>query len=151
MWLVTFVPHCSIHSSSLHSNLGANRFPSFPSKGLSNVLHLKVHNNPLLVDFPGWSRFPRVRSLVLSYAYHCCQFMPSTYENVLPDYGDFGGGGGGLQETVFFPGEGNFDHSHWHQGNASDIWSVAGEIVMVALLDKLEIEDQGGRNKFAHY
>lgn len=99
-------------------NLGVNLFSEFPSKGLENVLHVKTHNNPSLKDFPGTARFPKVRSLVLSYAYHCCQFMPSTYENVLHDYADFDN----LQETVFFPGEGNFDHTFWH-ANGSNIWS----------------------------
>ncbi|TRY73241.1 hypothetical protein TCAL_02569 [Tigriopus californicus] len=102
-------------------NLGVNEFDKFPTEGLKNVLHLKTHNIPNLQDFPGAQRFPRIQSLVLSYAYHCCQFLPSTYENIIPDYSDFGG----LQETVFFPGEGNFDHALWHSNN-SDIWSNNG-------------------------
>ena len=24
----------------------------------------------------------------MSYAYHCCQFLPSTFENFIPEYGD---------------------------------------------------------------
>ena len=54
-----------------------NLFADFPSRGLDSVLHLKAHNNPNLRDFPGAARFPRVRSLVLSYAYHCCSFLAS--------------------------------------------------------------------------
>jgi leucine-rich repeat-containing G protein-coupled receptor 6 len=103
----------------LFSNLGANSFSHLPSKGLRNVVHMKTHNNPRLVDFPGPARFPKARSLVLSYAYHCCQFMPSTFENQLvPDYADFGH----LQETVYFPGEGNFDHVFWQNNNAT-LWA----------------------------
>ena len=62
-------------------NLGVNQFPDFPSRGLDNVLHLKAHNNPNLKDFPGAARFPRVRSLVLSYAYHCCSFLASNSQS----------------------------------------------------------------------
>ena len=61
----------------IRRNLGVNLFADFPSRGLANVLHLKAHNNPNLRDFPGAARFPRVRSLVLSYAYHCCSFLAS--------------------------------------------------------------------------
>ena len=68
----------------------------------------------------GPSHFPKVRSLTLSYAYHCCQFMPSTYENLLPDYTDISD----LQEIVFFPGDRNFSTS-WHE-NSSTIWSPVG-------------------------
>jgi leucine-rich repeat-containing G protein-coupled receptor 6 len=61
-----------------------NTFARFPSKGLQNVLHIKTHNNPNLKEFPGSARFPKVQNLVLSYAYHCCQFIPSTFENLVP-------------------------------------------------------------------
>ncbi len=81
-----------------------NSFSKFPTRGLRNVLHIKSHNNPQLEDFPSAAHFPKVRSLVLSYAYHCCQFLPSTYENVLPDYtggvGLSGGGASGGQLQV---------------------------------------------------
>ena len=59
-----------------------NLFADFPSRGLDSVLHLKAHNNPNLRDFPGAARFPRVRSLVLSYAYHCCSFLASISQSV---------------------------------------------------------------------
>ena len=64
-------------------NLGENNFPKFPTKGLKNVVDLKSHNNPALVDFPQANAFPKVQNLILSYAYHCCQFMPSTFENLI--------------------------------------------------------------------
>jgi len=47
------------------------------------VVDLKSHNNPALVDFPQANAFPKVQNLILSYAYHCCQFMPSTFENLI--------------------------------------------------------------------
>jgi leucine-rich repeat-containing G protein-coupled receptor 6 len=46
-----------------------------PTKGLRRVVDLKTFNNPNLREFPGPESFPRVRRLVLSYAYHCCQFV----------------------------------------------------------------------------
>ena len=74
-----------------------------PSKGLKTIVELKAHNNPALKDFPTaevighwWSNilhnissweifqsFPHIRVVRPSYAYHCCQFMPSTYENLV--------------------------------------------------------------------
>ena len=69
---------------SNYSNLGENNFPKFPTKGLSNIVDLKTHNNPALIDFPSAQAFPKVQNLILSYAYHCCQFMPSTFENLIP-------------------------------------------------------------------
>ena len=43
-----------------------------------------------------------------------------------PDYGDFGTGFGSIREAVFFPGEGNFDHSLWH-ANSSELWGGKSE------------------------
>ncbi len=63
-----------------------NRFPHFPTLGLKSVLHIKTHNNPQLEDFPSSEHFPNVQSLTLSYAYHCCLFMPSTFANRVPDF-----------------------------------------------------------------
>lgn len=37
----------------LFRNLGENTFSKFPTKGLQNIVHLKTHNNPNLVEFPG--------------------------------------------------------------------------------------------------
>ncbi|XP_045592462.2 leucine-rich repeat-containing G-protein coupled receptor 4 isoform X1 [Procambarus clarkii] len=56
-------------------NLGDNVFPQLPHEGLKHVLSIKVHNNPHLRVFPGPEHFPQVRTLALSYAYHCCPFL----------------------------------------------------------------------------
>ena len=58
-------------------NLGVNQFSEFPSGGLENLVHIKVHNNPSLQDFPSHQRFPKIKTLILSYAYHCCSFLAS--------------------------------------------------------------------------
>jgi hypothetical protein len=63
-----------------------NKFSKFPTKGLRNLIEIKTHNNPELVDFPTTQEFPNVQNLVMSYAYHCCQFMPSTFEQFIPEY-----------------------------------------------------------------
>ena len=56
-----------------------------------------------------------------SYAYHCCLFLPSTYEHVVPEYADFGD----LSENVYFPGE--IDLSQFgNQTMPSVIWSNPG-------------------------
>ncbi|XP_042238648.1 leucine-rich repeat-containing G-protein coupled receptor 4-like isoform X2 [Homarus americanus] len=56
-------------------NLGDNVFPKLPQRGLEHVLSIKVHNNPYLREFPGPESFPKVHTLTLSYAYHCCPFL----------------------------------------------------------------------------
>ena len=83
-------------------NLGVNKFSKFPTKGLKNLIDIKTHNNPKLVDFPTAKEFPNVQNLVMSYAYHCCQFLPSTFENFIPEYGeDYDT----LKEEIELPGE----------------------------------------------
>ena len=99
-------------------NLGENSFSQFPSKGLKNLAHIKVHNNPSLEEFPSSPRFPKIQSLVLSYAYHCCQFIPETFETNVPEYPDFGN----WEETILFPGEVDFDPELWNH-NATQLWT----------------------------
>ena len=99
-------------------NLGENKFSQFPSKGLKNLAHIKVHNNPSLEEFPSSPRFPKIQSLVLSYAYHCCQFIPETFETNVPEYPDFGN----WEETILFPGEVDFDPELWNH-NATQLWT----------------------------
>ena len=65
--------------------------------------------------------FPHIRVVRPSYAYHCCLFMPSTYEHFVPEYADFGD----LSEDVYFPGE--IDLSQFgNQTMPSVIWSNPG-------------------------
>ena len=109
-------------------NVGQNHFKVLPHQGLKTIIELKAHNNPKLKDFPSaearklpinclnlnpsssFQNFPHIRVVRPSYAYHCCLFLPSTYEPIVQD-ADFGD----LSETVFFPEE--FDVSEF--GNQS--------------------------------
>ena len=69
-----------------------------------------------------FQNFPHIRVVRPSYAYHCCLFMPSTYEHIVTEYGDFGD----LSEDVFFPGQ--FDMAKFgNQTIPSVIWSNTGE------------------------
>lgn len=55
-----------------------------------------------------------LQTLVLSYAYHCCPFLPlvtMSNANKQPP----------LQETVLFPTDNEFDMSIWNNSQA-DIW-----------------------------
>ena len=112
-------------------NLGVNKFSKFPTKGLKNLLDIKTHNNPNLVDFPTAKEFPKVQNLVMSYAYHCCQFMPSTFENFIPEYGD---DYDTLKEEIELPGElglGSWNSSEiiWTTSNGShnlEAWDNLG-------------------------
>lgn len=61
-----------------HRNLGQNHFPQLPISGLENLTEIKVFGNPNLVEFPEPELFPKIHSLVMSYAYHCCAFIGRT-------------------------------------------------------------------------
>ncbi|XP_065584222.1 lutropin-choriogonadotropic hormone receptor-like isoform X2 [Artemia franciscana] len=67
-----FIP---FRNSLTDLNVGDNSFDILPTAGLENVEHLKAYNNPRLHMFPGPESLPRVRSLIASYAYHCCQYL----------------------------------------------------------------------------
>lgn len=95
-------------------NLGNNIFPELPSAGLSKLLHLKTFNNPKLREFPAPDTFPRIQTLILSYAYHCCPFIPLVAMSAAkkPPL---------VQEAVLFPSDSEFDMSLWNN-SMMDIW-----------------------------
>ncbi|KAL9874779.1 G-protein coupled receptor rickets isoform 3-T8 [Glossina fuscipes fuscipes] len=95
-------------------NLGNNIFPELPSNGLQRLLHLKTFNNPKLRNFPSPDTFPRIQTLILSYAYHCCPFIPlvAMSASKKPPL---------VQETVLFPSDADFDMSLWNNSKL-DIW-----------------------------
>ncbi|KAK6637173.1 hypothetical protein RUM44_007587 [Polyplax serrata] len=94
-------------------NLGNNIFPSLPPNGLDRLLHLKTFNNPNLRDFPQPDCFPRIQSLVLSYAYHCCDFLHLIpFESPKPPP---------VHESVLFPTDTEFDMSLWNS-SLTDMW-----------------------------
>ncbi|XP_022172830.1 leucine-rich repeat-containing G-protein coupled receptor 5 [Myzus persicae] len=98
-------------------NVGKNVFEQLPTKGLERLLHLKTFNNPNLRQFPTPEHFPRIQSLVLSYAYHCCSFLPLQSEDDLPPSSQTS-----LHESVIFPAnENDFDMTLWNS-SMSDIW-----------------------------
>lgn len=95
-------------------NLGNNMFPILPPNGLHRLLHLKTFNNPKLKEFPNPETFPRIQTLVLSYAYHCCPFLPLVAMSATrkPPL---------VQEAVLFPSDSEFDMSLWNS-SMTDIW-----------------------------
>ncbi|BES91528.1 receptor [Nesidiocoris tenuis] len=94
-------------------NLGNNIFPSLPTDGLDRLLHLKTFNNPRLRVFPSPEKFPRVQTLVLSYAYHCCAFLPLI--PLEPPVRT------PVHESILFPTDNEFDMSLWNS-SLPDIW-----------------------------
>ena len=103
-----------------------------PSVGLENVLHLKVHNNPNLREFPTPAAFPRVQTLALSYAYHCCPFQnPSGY----PFFnGDSAAAGvfeeNSFQDSIIFPSaEHDIDLTAWAKGET--MWVDSSKLMML--------------------
>ncbi|XP_076642926.1 G-protein coupled receptor rickets isoform X2 [Halictus rubicundus] len=94
-------------------NLGNNVFPALPTLGLSGLLHLKTFNNPALREFPSPERFPRVQTMVLSYAYHCCSFLSIEVEEPVTK--------SSVQESILYPTDNEFDMSLWNS-SFSDIW-----------------------------
>ncbi|XP_046655877.1 leucine-rich repeat-containing G-protein coupled receptor 5-like isoform X1 [Daphnia pulicaria] len=111
----TFLPLSEIQDV----NLGHNGFPVFPSVGLENALHIKVHNNPNLREFPLPASFPRVKTLALSYAYHCCPFQQSSSYSII---NGVGGEDSSLRDSIIFPSsEHGIDLTAWARGEA--VWT----------------------------
>lgn len=92
---------------SYFRNLGNNVFPELPYKGLNNLLHIKTFNNPNLKVFPPPEVFPKIQSLVLAYAYHCCAFLPLIPASTSPQ----------VQDLVIFPKPSEIDMSIWNSTN----------------------------------
>ncbi|XP_034668391.1 leucine-rich repeat-containing G-protein coupled receptor 4 [Drosophila subobscura] len=95
-------------------NLGNNIFPELPESGLRALLHLKTFNNPKLRDFPPPDTFPRIQTLILSYAYHCCAFLPLVAMSAKRKTSQ-------VQEAVLFPSDAEFDMTLWNN-SMMNIW-----------------------------
>ncbi|XP_022913497.1 lutropin-choriogonadotropic hormone receptor isoform X2 [Onthophagus taurus] len=85
-------------------NLGNNIFPDLPYGGLENLLHIKTFNNPNLKVFPKPEAFPKIQTLVLAYAYHCCAFLPLVLSSPAPE----------VKDVVIFPKRHDIDLSLWN-------------------------------------
>ncbi|CAG5133115.1 unnamed protein product, partial [Candidula unifasciata] len=66
-------------------NLGYNRIHHLPTEGLVSLEKLKIFNNPDLREFPAKQEFPNVNNFMLTYAYHCCDFILSRPEQIYLD------------------------------------------------------------------
>ncbi|XP_068150831.1 leucine-rich repeat-containing G-protein coupled receptor 5 [Drosophila tropicalis] len=95
-------------------NLGNNIFPELPEAGLRALLHLKTFNNPKLREFPPPDTFPRIQTLILSYAYHCCAFLPLVAMSSQRKTSQ-------VQEAVLFPSDAEFDMTLWNN-SMMNIW-----------------------------
>ncbi|KAF9417508.1 hypothetical protein HW555_005431 [Spodoptera exigua] len=95
-------------------NVGNNEFPWLPAAGLQRLLHLKAHNNPRLRRFHPPAALPRIQTLVLSYAYHCCEFLP-----LMEDQGPEPAAES-PSDLVILPPQ-HIDPAAW--ANATDIWA----------------------------
>ncbi|KAG8193840.1 hypothetical protein JTE90_029572 [Oedothorax gibbosus] len=93
-------------------NLGENRFPVLPTTGLQNLRQLKTFNNKNLREFPVPEHFPKVHTLALSYAYHCCVFRPLKRRQPLP---------AALKETIVWLSREDVDMESWST-NVTDVW-----------------------------
>ncbi|XP_074025925.1 G-protein coupled receptor rickets isoform X4 [Leptinotarsa decemlineata] len=98
-------------------NLGNNVFPHLPSAGLERLLHLKTFNNPNLREFPPPTDFPRIRTLVLAYAYHCCAFLPLVPSNPPPAK---------AKDIILFPDIEDIDMNFWN--SPVDVWPAQQNI-----------------------
>ncbi|CAL1299590.1 unnamed protein product [Larinioides sclopetarius] len=93
-------------------NLGENQFPTLPTEGLQNLRQLKTFNNKNLREFPVPEHFPKVHTLALSYAYHCCIFRPLARRLPLPAT---------LKETIVWLSREDVDMEAWST-NITDVW-----------------------------
>ncbi|XP_076316479.1 uncharacterized protein LOC143228914 isoform X2 [Tachypleus tridentatus] len=98
-------------------NLGNNLFSTLPTQGLQNLRQLKTFNNPKLKEFPPPEFFPQVHTLALSYAYHCCAFLPVTQKPTPKP--------SSLQETIVWLSKDDVDISFW-KTNLTDVWPNYG-------------------------
>nr|XP_037877287.1 follicle-stimulating hormone receptor isoform X2 [Bombyx mori] len=99
-------------------NVGNNIFPWLPASGLQRLLHLKAHNNPNLRHFHPPDVFPRIQTLVLSYAYHCCEFMPLMEGGTVTE--EETSEEDASTDLVIIPSQ-SIDAEAWL--NATDVWS----------------------------
>lgn len=102
---------CKIRNHYFFRNLGNNIFPHLPTAGLERLLHLKTFNNPNLREFPPPSDFPRIQTLILSYAYHCCAFLPLIPSNPPPAK---------AKDIIVFPDIEDIDLNFWN--SSVDLW-----------------------------
>lgn len=98
----------------MYRNLGNNIFTTLPTTGLQRLLHLKTFNNPRLRIFPPVESFPRIQTLVLSYAYHCCAFIPLIVRNTKIIESPY-------KEEVFLPSDPRFNELFWNS-SVNDTW-----------------------------
>ena len=110
-------------------NLGNNLFSVLPSQGLQEIVELKTFNNPNLREFPGPESFPQVRRLVLSYAYHCCQFVPVGSHTRRPK-NPFESS---IQETVWYPTDNGFGNA-LSALNLTELWPGIGKLMQLVVL-----------------
>ncbi|KAK3103769.1 hypothetical protein FSP39_021739 [Pinctada imbricata] len=69
----------------IYRNLAENDFPVLPTEGLLNLRKLKTFHNNALQEPINPSDLPNVQILVLSYAYHCCNFRKITRQEQSPE------------------------------------------------------------------
>lgn len=81
---------------------------------MRGLLHLKTFNNPKLREFPPPDTFPRIQTLILSYAYHCCAFLPLVAMSAQRKTSQ-------VQEAVLFPSDAEFDMTLWNN-SMMNIW-----------------------------
>jgi len=95
-------------------NLNSNRFPRLPARGLEHVMYLHCSNIAELREFPDPQELPALRSVQVSYAYHCCQFRGRSQ----PQNDSLSQ----VQEQIIFPSSADgADFSAWSE-NFTDTW-----------------------------
>lgn len=121
-WLLTSLVFLGVSILLFFSrNLGENKFSSLPTDGLQNLRQLKTFNNRNLREFPIPEFFPKVHSLALSYAYHCCMFRPLARRLPLPTT---------LKETIVWLSREDVDMEVWST-NITDVWPGYGELALI--------------------
>lgn len=83
-----------------------NVFSSLPSKGLQNLRQLTTYKTYRLKEFPTPEAFPKIHSLHLSYAYHCCAFQPLVNKPLA--------GPAAMQETIYWLHHQDVDMTLWN-------------------------------------
>lgn len=87
-----------------------------PHKYLKSLREIKIHNNRHLINFPEPEHFPKLLKMVMSYAYHCCQFLGKA-NHLNQSSASTADSISDIKETILFINAKNIDLDIWGMGD----------------------------------
>ncbi|XP_071099590.1 leucine-rich repeat-containing G-protein coupled receptor 5-like [Haliotis cracherodii] len=116
-------------------NVGENHIPVLPTEGLRNLTKLKTYHNTELREFPPKETFPKIELLILSYAYHCCDFLETETDHSQVE----------LKEDIVWLKTGNINMGAWDptDGNRTFWNSLNNNNIYVGNDDTFDVGQYG--------